>query len=299
MHGEEVLLRPLPNVPKKNHLFGPRPEASLGECTSMSSMKASDLNSISLQAQGQLNVIEIELMLPLQNFFRAMVSQREQQPPPAAPIGANSALFRGIAAARMNRDRSRSPVQRDAVLTKISDVKQLFFLPKHIVTSMSQQCGQDRVNEALKRLETGLLTTCFSGCGVPEIHIEAMAATHGVKVSLGSALDWDKRCQSVLRKRWPDRCCFGNIQDMVKGLKKTKGKKPPSCKALSETAWCYTHSQYCNPFRQQPAQKGGLKIHLAGPCCPPWSAFGRGDGTQDPRYDSHEAIMSSCCQVCF
>ena len=238
----------------------------------------------------------------LQSLFQSM-SQRGQRAASQEPAGASRQSFWARKAnSRRNHDddRSRSPRRLPAagshIVTQISDVKDTFLLPKHIVGSMASHYGEDRVKQALMKLKTGSLTTSFTGCGVAEATIEALAKTQGVDVNLGHALDWDSSCQSVIRCRWPSRCCFGDIKDLVKGLKEGKGKRPPSCSSLAEKAHCYTHQRMCSC---QSVTTGGLDVELAGPVCPPWSAFGKGKGTDDPRYESHEAFRVAESVFCF
>ena len=166
----------------------------------------------------------------LQSLFQSM-SQRGQRAAPQEPAGASRQSFWArMANSRRNHDddRSRSPRRLPAagshIVTQISDVKDTFLLPKHIVGSMASHYGEDRVKQALMKLKTGSLTTSFTGCGVAEATIEALAKTQGVDVNLGHALDWDSSCQSVICCRWPSRCCFGDIKDLVKGLKKARAK---------------------------------------------------------------------------
>ena len=154
---------------------------------------------------------------------------------------------------------------------------------------MKNHLGSAKVTEALRRLENITLTTSFSGCGLAELNVEALAAVVDVTVNLGPALDWDKHCQAVLKARWPQRCIFSDIEDVVKGFKKSSRRKPPSCTGL-RPAWCYTHQKYCDP-QGQTQGKENLSMEVAGPCCPPWSAFGKGKGVNDPRYKSHEACF--------
>ena len=206
--------------------------------------------------------------------------------------------------AQTRQDRSRSPVRNGvnacrpsssssssvraaADLPGISSVQDIFCLPSHMVSRMSGELGNGRVLQALGRLKNSSLTTMFSGCGLCEIWVEALASQAGVKVNLGSALDWEPTAQAVLSSRWPQRCIFGDVMDQVKGLR--QGKKKPTCKALASTCFCFTHQKQCSTALQFKPIGSGLEILVAGACCPPWSAFGNGAGTDDPRYESHEA----------
>ena len=237
----------------------------------------------------------------LQGLFRSWKSRSDRQagsdPDAATASGARMALWASMA--RSRQDRSRSPVRSGvnepsssssvraaAALDGISSVRDIFWLPSHMVSKMSDELGKERVFWALGRLQNSSLTTMFSGCGLCEIWVEALASQAGVKVNLGSALDWEPTAQSVLSSRWPQRCIFGDVMDQVKGLK--HGKKKPTCKALASTCYCFNHQKQCSTALQFQPFGSGLDILVAGACCPPWSAFGNGAGTDDPRYESHE-----------
>ena len=152
---------------------------------------------------------------------------------------------------------------------------------------MKAECGEARVRKALQRLQHVSLTTSFTGSGLAEIHVQALAALEGVEVRLGPGLDWDHHVQKLLSHRFPDRCIFSDIKDVVKTFKRGTSKRPPSCSALRD-AWCCTHNRKCHPGQPAVTDTEGLRIEIAGPCCPPWSAFGKHLGTQDERYESHE-----------
>ena len=79
----------------------------------------------------------------LQSLFQSM-SQRGQRAAPQEPAGASRQSFWArMANSRRNHDddRSRSPRRLPAagshIVTQISDVKDTFLLPKHIVGSMA------------------------------------------------------------------------------------------------------------------------------------------------------------------
>ena len=181
--------------------------------------------------------------------------------------------------------------ESDAVLTSIDDVHDIFQLPRHMVAAMSQSIGADKVRRALQRLDHVTLTTSFSGCGMAETGVEALAGMHGCALQLGPALDWDPHCQAVLHARWPDRCVFNDIHEVVNRFKRGAGKRPPKCRGL-HAAWCCTHEACCDPAPPPADHRLGLRIEIAGPACPPWSAFGKRLGTEDPRYKSHEAWVA-------
>eukprot|EP00435_Cladocopium_sp_Y103_P063496 s1331_g25.t1 len=213
----------------------------------------------------------------LQGLFRSWKSRRQAAPSTSdsdpAPSGARMALWASMAQSR--QDRSRSPVRsgvnaggpsssRSAAvraatdLPGMSSVQDIFCLPSHMVSRMSGELGKERVLQALGRLQSSSLTTMFSGCGLCEIWVEALASHAGVKVNLGSALDWEPTAQSVLCSRWPKRCIFGNVMDQVKGLK--KGKKKPTCKALASTCFCFTHQKQCSTALQFVPFGDGLEL---------------------------------------
>lgn len=165
-----------------------------------------------------------------------------------------------------------SPGLKSKPLESFDSVEQIFSLEKHMIASVQKELGEDACAKAFMKLQDSVVATTFSGCGFTEISLMALAAAAGSSIAWGPCLDWDKPCQTVLSALHPTRCCFGDIAD-VRNLKR---------------AWCYTHEKKCAPGIPKLSNQNGFRIEVAGPCCPPWSAFGKGLGAQDERYKSHK-----------
>ena len=125
------------------------------------------------------------------------------------------------------------------------------------------------------RLANVVVTTSFSGIGLAEIGVAALAASVGAEVRFARAVEWDEHCRQVLMAR--SSCCVhGDVEDML-----TSGGQ------LRRKVWCYKHQQRCSATLT--LDSSAWHVELAGPPCPPWSSFGSRLGTADPRYKYHEA----------
>lgn len=209
--------------------------------------------------------------MSLSKVFKSMGSNPAKKPS-ASKMWLSMASSKGG-----DRGRSRSPKREQANvlserLESFDSVEQIFSLQKHMVICVQEQLGKEVCDKAFMKLQDSVVATTFSGCGFTEISLMALAAAGETTVNFGPCVDWDKSCQKVLQALHPTRCCFGDISDI-------RTLKP---------AWCVTHDQKCKPsIPKLRDERKGFRIEVAGPCCPPWSAFGKHLGTEDDRYQSH------------
>eukprot|EP00438_Fugacium_kawagutii_P006758 Skav231939 [mRNA] locus=scaffold2742:12418:13320:- [translate_table: standard] len=224
------------------------------------------------------------------SFFRALAQR---------PLQLGGAALRVAAWARAAEARSRSPrpqgpepqassspgpqsAARPPRAAFQSMAKCFEIIPDGIIGSMRNALGDDCVDRALRKLGKARLTTSFAGSGMPELAIECMAAQVGVEVAHGPSIEWEWAPQQVLHCLNPDRCVLGDICGLV-GKVRTNKIGEVRCKSFPTTAYCYTHGRMCSARGE--VGDAEFELQVAGPPCPPWSAFGIGLGTDDHRYE--------------
>ena len=204
----------------------------------------------------------------LQQLFRRIVDTRQPTPGPVKRSAVGTSAEHLPADKRVRTEEAQPQLARTWLQT----------LPRTLLATMQRTHGQHIVETAVSRMRHAYFTTSFSGCGFAEVAAEALAsAAKSSRPMFGPAIEKDPACQAMLRRLDGQRCVFRDILE-VDATSQSTG-----------TAHCVVHNCMCPLVTKSGCAKGRLRIEIAGPPCPPWSMFGAHRGTEDVRFELHQA----------